>query len=69
MYLSKLIKRMKQKKVNFNVTFIFQVRKITTQKVNIFSASKICISTHPLKQLPQYTKENLKKLNNDLNDH
>ena len=34
MYLSKFIKRMKQKKVNFNVIFIFQVRKITTLKVN-----------------------------------
>ena len=33
------------------------------------SASKICISTHRLKQLPQYTKENKNRINKKLNDH
>lgn len=45
MYLSKFIKRIKQKKVNFNVIFIFHVRKNYNNTKGEQSASKICIST------------------------
>lgn len=69
MYLSKFIKRMKQKKVNFNVIFIFQVRKITTQKVNKVLQRFAYLHRHPLKQLPQYTKENKNRIYKNLNDH
>ena len=69
MYQSKFIKRMKHKKVNFNVIFIFQVRKITTQKVNKVLQRFAYLHRHPLKQLPQYTKENKNGINKNLNDH